>query len=181
MIPACVSAMHATMVVKMDYATTGALLSVCLTPDTLLNAVAILDKEGYLLEDVTATDLTEAIELTYHFSLLQGSSRLILRLLLPHKEPSAPSISSIYPGADWHERECYEFFGIHFSGHPNLHNLLLPEDFTGHPLLKEKIARKSLTEVLPRPWLDAAGLEDIEALPSGSAKVQQAVAAQERS
>ncbi|HYP23285.1 MAG TPA: NADH-quinone oxidoreductase subunit C [Actinomycetota bacterium] len=50
--------------------------------------------------------------------------------------PVCPSITSIYPGASWHERETYEMFGIVFEGHPRLVNLYLPEDFEGRPLLK---------------------------------------------
>jgi NADH-quinone oxidoreductase subunit C len=50
--------------------------------------------------------------------------------------PACPSISGLYAGAHWHERETYEMFGVVFAGHPNLVNLYLPEDFEGHPLLK---------------------------------------------
>ena len=52
------------------------------------------------------------------------------------EHPVCPSITSIYPGAIWHERETHEMFGIHFEGHPRLVNLYLPEDFEGRPLLK---------------------------------------------
>ncbi|HYO60927.1 MAG TPA: NADH-quinone oxidoreductase subunit C [Actinomycetota bacterium] len=52
------------------------------------------------------------------------------------QHPVCPSITSIYPGANWHERETYEMFGIVFEGHPRLVNLYLPEDFEGRPLLK---------------------------------------------
>jgi NADH-quinone oxidoreductase subunit C len=48
-----------------------------------------------------------------------------------------PSISEVFPGANWHERETHEFFGIRFLGHPNLSPLLLPEDATYHPLRKD--------------------------------------------
>jgi NADH-quinone oxidoreductase subunit C len=51
-------------------------------------------------------------------------------------EPVCPSISNIYLGALWHERETHEMFGVDFPGHPRLVNLYLPEDFEGHPLLK---------------------------------------------
>jgi NADH-quinone oxidoreductase subunit C len=51
-------------------------------------------------------------------------------------EPACPSISSVYAGAIWHERETHEMFGIEFDGHPRLVNLYLPEDFEGHPLRK---------------------------------------------
>jgi NADH:ubiquinone oxidoreductase subunit C len=50
--------------------------------------------------------------------------------------PVCPSITSLYPGAGWHERETHEMFGIVFEGHPRLVNLYLPEDFEGRPLLK---------------------------------------------
>ena len=51
-------------------------------------------------------------------------------------EPVCPSVTSVYPGAIWHERETHEMFGILFDGHPRLVNLYLPEDFEGFPLLK---------------------------------------------
>ena len=52
------------------------------------------------------------------------------------EKPSCPSITGIYKGAEWHERETAEMFGIHFDGHPRLVNLYLPEDFEGHPGLR---------------------------------------------
>ena len=51
-------------------------------------------------------------------------------------EPVCPSITSVYRGSEWHEREAHEMFGIDFEGHPRLVNLYLPEDFEGHPLRK---------------------------------------------
>lgn len=162
MIPECIAAMGATQVVAMDHAATGSVVSVSLAPETICGAVAILDKEGYLLEDVTASDLKEGFEITYHFSRFDGPTRLTLRLTVPHDAPRVPSISGIYPGADWHERECYDFFGIDFTGHPNLHYLLLPEDTEGHPLLKAEKARKGVVDVMPQPWLVACGLAEPE-------------------
>jgi NADH-quinone oxidoreductase subunit C len=163
MIPECINAMGATQAVAMDYAATGVVASVSLTPETILDAVAVLDKEGYLLEDVMASDLKEGFEIAYHFSLFEGKSRLVLRLITPHDTPRVPSISGIFPGANWHERECFDFFGIDFSGHPNLHYLLLPEDFEGHPLIKDDKARKGLADLMPQSWLVAAGLVAPEA------------------
>ena len=51
-------------------------------------------------------------------------------------DPSCPTITGVYGGAEWHERECAEMFGIHFEDHPNPVKLYLPEDFEGHPLRK---------------------------------------------
>lgn len=52
------------------------------------------------------------------------------------ENPVCPSITGVYRGADWHERETHEMFGIEFENHPRLVNLYLPEDFEGHPLLR---------------------------------------------
>ena len=62
--------------------------------------------------------------------------------------PAAPTISDIYPGANWHERETWELFGIVFEGHPQLVKLLLPEPFEGYPLRKDFL----LMTRLAKPW-----------------------------
>jgi NADH-quinone oxidoreductase subunit C len=162
MIPECVAAMDAIQVVPMEHAATGVVASVTLAPDRVLGAVTLLDKADYLLEDVTASDLKEGFEVTYHFSLFEGVSRLVLRCVVPHDTPKVPSISGIFPGADWHERECFDFYGIDFTGHPNLHYLLLPEDTEVHPLVKAEKARKGLVDIMPQSWLVACGLAEPE-------------------
>jgi NADH-quinone oxidoreductase subunit C len=77
---------------------------------------------------------------------------------LPDDDLSAPSWSSVYPGAEWHESETWEMFGIGFTGHPGLRHMYLPGDFEGHPLRKDfpLIAR------MVKPW---PGLVDVEAMP----------------
>jgi len=64
------------------------------------------------------------------------------------KKPEVPSISSIFSGAEWHEREAFDFYGIRFTGHPDLVPLLLPEDVDYHPLMKEDNGRTPLNDVL---------------------------------
>jgi NADH-quinone oxidoreductase subunit C len=62
-------------------------------------------------------------------------------------EPSCPSITEVFSGALWHEREAHEMFGIDFDGHPGLVNLYLPEDFEGHPLRKTfKLATRGIKQ-----------------------------------
>jgi NADH-quinone oxidoreductase subunit C len=62
---------------------------------------------------------------------------VVTKVRLPSESPTLASITGVYGGADWHERECAEMFGIHFEGHPNLVKLYLAEDFIGHPLRKD--------------------------------------------
>jgi NADH-quinone oxidoreductase subunit C len=66
--------------------------------------------------------------------------------------------SNIYPGANWHERECHEMFGIGFNGHPDLRNMYLPTDFEGYPLKKDF----PLLARMVKPW---PGIVDVEPMP----------------
>ncbi|HEX2030586.1 MAG TPA: NADH-quinone oxidoreductase subunit C [Actinomycetota bacterium] len=75
------------------------------------------------------------------------------------EEPSVPSISDLYGGANWHERETWELFGIDFEGHPQLVKLVLPEQFEGHPMRKDF----PLATRLAKPWPGAEeGAEEEE-------------------
>jgi NADH:ubiquinone oxidoreductase subunit C len=75
------------------------------------------------------------------------------------EHPVCPSITSVYAGAIWHEREAHEMFGIHFEGHPRLVNLYLPEDFEGRPLLKSF----RLTTRVVKDWPGAKDPEEAAA------------------
>ena len=84
--------------------------------------------------------------------------RVILKTDLSDADPRADSWVPVYPGADWHERETWEMFGIAFDGHPALRHLYLPFEFEGHPLRKDYplLAREV------KPW---PGLVDVEPMP----------------
>ena len=71
-----------------------------------------------------------------------------VKLAADGEDPVVPTISDLYPGANWHERETWELFGIRFDGHPQLVKLLLPEQFEGYPLRKDF----PLTTRLAKPW-----------------------------
>jgi NADH-quinone oxidoreductase subunit C len=76
--------------------------------------------------------------------------------------PRAESWVATYPGADWHERECWEMYGVAFDGHPSLRHLYLPSEFEGHPLRKDY----PLLARIVKPW---PGLVDVEAMPGEDA------------
>jgi NADH-quinone oxidoreductase subunit C len=77
--------------------------------------------------------------------------------------PRAASWVDVYPGADWHERECWEMYGVVFDGHPSLRHLYLPSEFEGHPLRKDF----PLLARVVKPW---PGLVDVEPMPGGAAE-----------
>jgi len=82
----------------------------------------------------------------------------------------APSVASwipVYAGANWHERECHEMFGIGFDGHPDLRNMYLPADFEGYPLRKDF----PLLARMVRPW---PGIADVEPLPGDDSEEEEA-------
>ncbi|WP_405448827.1 NADH-quinone oxidoreductase subunit C [Streptomyces erythrochromogenes] len=75
--------------------------------------------------------------------------RLLLRTTVPHGAPSLPSAVAVYAGAEWHERETFEMFGITFTDHPHLVHLLLPENFEGHPLRKDFVLAARVAKAWP--------------------------------
>jgi NADH-quinone oxidoreductase subunit C len=68
---------------------------------------------------------------------MQHTKRLRVRVGVEANNPTLPSISSVYPGANFFERETYDLLGISFEGHPDLTRILMPDDWEGHPLRKD--------------------------------------------
>jgi NADH-quinone oxidoreductase subunit C/D len=77
----------------------------------------------------------------YHLTSLSGNKDIRLKTPLTGEYPSVPSITGIWPAANWYEREAFDMFGIKFEGHPHLSRLLMPKSWKGHPLRKEHYAR----------------------------------------
>ncbi|MFO7596793.1 MAG: NADH-quinone oxidoreductase subunit C [Desulfocurvibacter africanus] len=132
-----------------DHATTGSVASIYLSSEQLLPAMREALKDGYFLEDVCGLDTLEGFEIVYHLDRWDQPGRLTLRIAIPHDKPEAPSVASVFPAADWHERETFDMYGIVFTGHPDLKPLLLPEDSNIHPLLKEPADRVSIYHLFP--------------------------------
>jgi NADH-quinone oxidoreductase subunit C len=70
-------------------------------------------------------------------SITHASRRVRLEVTAPDSDPYIPSVISVYPGNDWHERETWDMFGIIFDGHPALTRILMPDDWPGHPQRKD--------------------------------------------
>ncbi len=127
-------------VIERDYAVHGYHLDAQVAPDQLLKAITILDEAKFFIESITGVDwiAENQLEIIYDFSRYDFDlCRVVIRTRVDRKAPSVPTITGIYAGANWHERETHEFFGIKFEGHPYLVPLLLPEDADFHPLLKD--------------------------------------------
>jgi len=92
--------------------------------------------------DLTARDTGEQIVLWYRLVSIRHNRTALIHVVLPTQEPSIASVTSIWPGMNWYERECFDLFGVHFRGHPNdgdpaQMRILLPEDWEGHPFRRD--------------------------------------------
>jgi len=83
-------------------------------------------------------DSGRELHAVYHFlSITHGSRRVRVEVTCPDGDPHIPSIVTVYPAADWHERETWDMFGIQFDGHPALTRIFMPDDWPGHPQRKD--------------------------------------------
>ncbi len=92
------------------------------------------------LSDLTCVDWYPSeprFELVYHLLSILNKERVRLKVKLNSSSPAVESITSIWPGANYFEREVFDLFGIRFTGHPYLRRILMPEDWEGHPLRKD--------------------------------------------
>ncbi len=118
----------------------------------LVELVATLHGEGYeQLVDLTAVDylvhhgrtdlpadvVGERFEVVVNLLSHAGRARLRLRVQVPADDPVVPTLTGLHPAADAYEREVWDLFGIRFEGHPDPSRILLPEDWSGHPLRKD--------------------------------------------
>jgi NADH-quinone oxidoreductase subunit B/C/D len=113
------------------------------------------------LDDLTAIDESARrsrseypdYTLVYHLLSYESASRVRLKLDLHGRDPSAPSITDLWPSANWYEREVFDMFGIRFEGHPRLRRIIMPPGWQGHPLRKDYPGRA--TEMAPYTRADA--------------------------
>ena len=108
-------------------------------------------KQGYAGGTTRMQVFARVTNLSKHFGVT-------IKADVPDDAPMIDTWVPVYAGANWHERECHEMFGIGFQGHPDLRNMYLPTDFEGHPLRKDF----PLLARMVKPW---PGIVDVEPLP----------------
>ncbi len=139
-----------------------------LSPKGLRDCIRLAKELGFrAFYDLTAADYWE-IEPYFHVLYVLHSpdppAKLVFQVRVPREDPVLPSIVDLFPGANWYEREVYDFYGIRFEGHPNLTRLIMPDEWIGHPLRKDyplteepvqfkgHIPEKLPSEVIPKQY-----------------------------
>lgn len=102
-------------------------------------ARALKERLGYVyLSMVTAVDYLDRITVIYLAFALEHPHGVLLKTDLPREElPDCPSLTGVWPGAEFQEREVYDLMGVNFTGHPDLRRILTEDNFPGHPLRKD--------------------------------------------
>ena len=119
-------------------------LTIVVKRAAIREACAILRDDPALqfnfLSDITAVDWHPSeprFDVVYHLLSISRHKRMRLKVRLAGDEPNLESITSVWPSANFFEREVYDLFGVRFAGHPNLRRIMMPEDWEGHPLRKD--------------------------------------------
>lgn len=116
-------------------------LTLTFAPEEIRAAAATVQAAGYnFFEDMTAVDWypsSPRFQLSYHILSHAYKEHIRLRVLVDGESPSVASITPVWPSANYYEREVFDLFGIRFDEHPNLRRIMMPDDWTGHPLRKD--------------------------------------------
>ena len=116
-------------------------LTITVGRENIIAATKAVQQAGYnFFEDVTAVDWYPSeprFQISYSILSHKLKQRIRLVVRLDGDAPSLDSITSVWPSANFYEREVFDLFGVHFGGHPNLRRIMMPEDWKGHPLRKD--------------------------------------------
>jgi NADH-quinone oxidoreductase subunit C len=125
-----------------------------LDPYLTVDAAAIVDVCRFLrdraglnfevLSDLTAVDWPkeEKIQVVYHLFSYRQNHQIVLKVDLPRGNPKLTTVEGVWKVGNWFEREVYDLFGVIFEGHSDLRRIMLPEDWTGHPLRKDYVEQE---------------------------------------
>ncbi len=127
------------LVVATDRARKGTDLEATVPADRVADAALVMCQARFALESITGIDwiAEQRMEIVYDYVHFDSGQRVTVRVFVPREAPEVSTLSAICPGAEWHERETRDFFGVIFTGHPDPTPLLLPEDADFHPLRKD--------------------------------------------
>jgi NADH-quinone oxidoreductase subunit C len=116
-------------------------LALTIAPGAIVDVARTLLAAGYnAFQDVTAVDWYPSaprFQVTYHILSHSYKEMLRLRVMLEETDPAIESITCVWPGANYYEREVFDLFGIRFENHPNLRRILMPDEWEGYPLRKD--------------------------------------------
>lgn len=122
-------------------------LCVCLTPDRLLEVMRFLYEDPRCrfeqLCDLTCVDYlnypaaADRFGVVYSLLSITHNHRLWIKVFVNDPDPTVPSVTGVWKGAEWPEREVYDLFGVRFTDHPDLRRIVLPQNFKDHPLRKD--------------------------------------------
>jgi NADH-quinone oxidoreductase subunit C len=117
-------------------------LTLEIAPERIVEVCRFLkdDQKFVRISTVTAVDWypeEPRFDVVYHLHSPERNERLRLKCRLPGENPEIDSVTVVWRGANWYERETFDLFGIIFRNHPNLKRIMLPEDWEGHPLRKD--------------------------------------------
>ena len=115
-------------------------LTITVARENIIDACKAVQPVYNFLEDVTAVDWYPSeprFQISYHILSLSLKQRFRLAVRLDGSDAVIDSIVPVWPAANFYEREIFDLFGVHFSGHPNMVRIMMPEDWQGHPLRKD--------------------------------------------
>jgi NADH-quinone oxidoreductase subunit C len=119
-------------------------LTLWIEKDSIREVCAILrdsaDCSFNYLADLTCVDWYPSeprFEVVYHLLSIAQKERVRLKVRLDGSSPAIESVTSVWPSANFYEREVFDLFGVRFTGHPNLQRIMMPDDWEGHPLRKD--------------------------------------------
>ncbi|MEI6046739.1 MAG: NADH-quinone oxidoreductase subunit C [Chloroflexota bacterium] len=138
------------------------------TPTYIVPAAKVVEILRYLrdverftmLEDVTAIDWypkEPRFQVVYNLLSIERQKVIRIKVDLPAQNPTIATVTNLWPGANWYEREVFDLFGINFEGHPDLRRIELPEDWDGHPLRRDYPVTGPRRANLPANWIRVEG------------------------
>jgi NADH-quinone oxidoreductase subunit C len=112
-------------------------VSVRVDRDRIVEVCTLLLSDRSGVDFLNAAPPEDRFLVAYHLTSMARNVRLRLRVFVPEGDERVPTVTGVWPTANWHEREVYDFFGIRFDGHPDLRRILMPDDWEGHPHRKD--------------------------------------------